>query len=149
MGADDQPEHGLAARLMMMEAGFSKIEARWNRIEMLIILGIVGAILNLVLSASLTSGGAGPHQSTSVITSDASKLASQSARAYLTTADVALREGIAERTVVEYINQGRISPAPEKTGKSWSIAAEYRILPPNAASSGIATLSSSGEEERP
>ncbi len=71
----------------------------------------------------------------------------EAARSYLTTADVALREGIAERTVVEYINQGRISPAPEKTGKSWSIAAQYRILPPNAASGGIATLSSTGEEK--
>lgn len=56
----------------------------------------------------------------------------ESRRVYLTTADIAEREKMAERTVVKYINEGRIQPAPVRSSKGWQIAAEYRILPQSA-----------------
>jgi len=149
MGTDDQPERGMASRLMMTEAGFSKMEAKWNRIEMLIILGIVGAILNLVLSASRTGGSAGSHQSTSVITSDASRMAdsSDSPMTYLTTEEMAKKAGVSPRTILSWIAAPteRFKPMPIETSKGWVFDAECRILPPNAADGGIATLSSAGE----
>lgn len=53
----------------------------------------------------------------------------ESRKTYLTTDDVAARENLAERTVVKYIHEGRLEPAPVKDGKAYRIAAEYRILP--------------------
>jgi hypothetical protein len=52
-----------------------------------------------------------------------------SRKTFLTTADVATRENIAERTVLEWIEQNRLAPAPEKSGRSWVIPVHYRILP--------------------
>ncbi len=46
-----------------------------------------------------------------------------SARTWLTTKDVATREGCDERTVLNYIARGQIVPMPEKDGKSWRISA--------------------------
>lgn len=52
-----------------------------------------------------------------------------SAREYLTVQEVAEREGVTDRTVINWIEEGRIVPAPEKAGKSWAISESFRILP--------------------
>lgn len=59
-----------------------------------------------------------------------------SAKSWLTTKDVATREGITERTVINYIEQGMIEPAPRKTGKAWEIAEHFRIIPKDAENCG-------------
>lgn len=59
----------------------------------------------------------------------------QSRKDYLTTAEVASRENIAERTLLTWIEQGRIQPAPEKSSRAWLIPVNYRIQPPSAAPS--------------
>jgi hypothetical protein len=51
------------------------------------------------------------------------------AKTWLTTKDVAERQGITERTVLNYIESGMIDPAPVKNGKAWEIAENFRILP--------------------
>lgn len=58
------------------------------------------------------------------------------ARTWLTTKDVATREQIDERTVLNYIEQGMIEPAPVKAGKAWQIAANFRIIPKDTESCG-------------
>ena len=58
--------------------------------------------------------------------------APESHKTYLSTADIAARENLAERTVVKYISEGRLDPPPVKDGKAYRIAAEYRILPQGA-----------------
>ena len=58
--------------------------------------------------------------------------APESRKTYLSTADIAARENITERTVVKYISEGRLDPPPVKDGKAYRIAAEYRILPQSA-----------------
>lgn len=58
------------------------------------------------------------------------------ARTWLTTKDVAAREKVDERTVLNYIEQGMIEPAPVKAGKAWQIAAHFRIIPKDAESCG-------------
>ena len=50
-------------------------------------------------------------------------------RDHLTTDEVAEREGVTARTVISWIEQNRIYPAPIKSERAWIIAADYRILP--------------------
>lgn len=52
-----------------------------------------------------------------------------SARDYVTTADIAKRENVTERAVLDWIAEGKIQPMPVKTGKSWAIAKNFRIVP--------------------
>lgn len=52
-----------------------------------------------------------------------------SARDYVTTADIAAQEKVTERAVIDWIAAGRIEPMPVKSGKSWAIAKNFRILP--------------------
>ena len=59
-----------------------------------------------------------------------------SARTWLTTREVAEREGCDERTVINYIAAGQIEPAPVKVGKSWQIAEDFRIVPKDSESGG-------------
>jgi len=59
-----------------------------------------------------------------------------SAKTWLTTKDVAEREGITERTVLNYIENGMIEPTPRKNGKAWVIASHFRIVPNDSESWG-------------
>lgn len=52
-----------------------------------------------------------------------------SARTWLTTQDVAKREGVTDRTVINYIKDDQIFPPPRQEGKAWMIAHNYVILP--------------------
>ena len=83
-----------------------------------------------------TSGGKGVSQSVNVGSTDPNKPLEASAKTWLTTKDVAEREGITERTALNYIEQGMIDPTPRKNGKSWEIAANFRILPNDSESCG-------------
>lgn len=66
----------------------------------------------------------------------AAQEAAATARTWLTTKDVAVREKIDERTVLNYIEQGMIEPAPVKQGKAWQIAAHFRIIPKDSEECG-------------
>lgn len=60
----------------------------------------------------------------------------ESARTWLTTQEVAAREGITDRTVINYIAQKMIDPPPVQMGKAWHIAENYRIIPNNSEKCG-------------
>ena len=62
----------------------------------------------------------------------AGALVKDSAKTWLTTKDVAAREGVTERTVINYIQRGMIEPAPVQNGQSWEIAESFRIVPNEA-----------------
>lgn len=74
-----------------------------------------------------------------------------SAKTWLTTRDVAEREGCDERTVLNYIARGQIVPMPEKDGKSWRIAENFRIIPPPSETGGkvAAKIEPECEEAKP
>lgn len=58
-------------------------------------------------------------------------------RQFLTVAEVAKKEGLSTRTIIDYIEAGRILPSPLRNGtRPWALAADYRILPLTAANSG-------------
>lgn len=132
---DDDSSEGLSARMHMTETTLEKIDATLSKLNWLIIAGVVVGILNIIIGKS---PNASPSQSTSVITGDATDLTSAPAthRTYLTTADVAAKEKVSVREVVDMIAQGEIEPPPEKAGREYRIAAHYRILPHPAASCG-------------
>jgi hypothetical protein len=62
--------------------------------------------------------------------------AEASAKTWLTTKDVAEREGITERTVINYIKDEMIQPPPHFNGKSYEIATDCRIIPKDSEDCG-------------
>lgn len=131
---DDDSSQGLSARMHMTEALVTKIDATLSKLNWLIIAGVLVGLLNLVIGRAPSSA---PSQSTSVITGDATDLSQLAThRTYLTTADVAAKEKVSVREVIDMIAQGEIEPVPEKTGREYRIAANYRILQQPAASCG-------------
>ena len=126
---DDDASDGLSSRMHLMEVTVAKIDGTLAKLNWLIIAGVIVGILNLIINKP----GAAPaaHQSTSVITGDATDAAAELAthRTYLTTADVAKREKISVREVTDMIAHGEIEPPPVKDGREFRIAANYRILP--------------------
>lgn len=85
------------------------------------------------------SGGKGISQSVNVgeVKDATGKLVKESAKTWLTTKDVAEREGITEQTVINYIQKGMIEPTPVMNGKAWEIAANFRIVPNESEECGI------------
>ena len=55
-------------------------------------------------------------------------------RDYLTTEEVAAREGVAARTVTEWAREGKFTPEPVKGERAWQFAADYRVLPQEVVS---------------
>lgn len=60
----------------------------------------------------------------------------KSGKTWLTTQQVAAKEKITDRTVINYIQNGMIEPEPVQIGKSWHIAENYRIIPHDAEKCG-------------
>jgi hypothetical protein len=141
---DDDSSQGLSARMHMTETMLAKIDATLSKLAWLVIAAVLVGILNLVIGKPGTTA---PHQSTSVITGDAQSGpglldaatatgTAQSHRDYLTTADVAAKENVSVREVVDMIAQGEITPPPQKQGREYRITADYRIQPHPAADCG-------------
>lgn len=93
------------------------------------------AVLKMQLAISGSRGNAMTNSVNVGSTGEAETLEA-SARTWLTTREVAEREGCDERTVINYIAAGQIEPAPVKVGKSWQIAENFRIVPKDAESGG-------------
>ena len=72
-------------------------------------------------------------QSVNVNTTSTQPEEEESARTFLTVQEVAEREKVTDRTVLNWIEEGRIVPAPVKQGKAWVITESFRILPHVAA----------------
>lgn len=98
------------------------------------------AVLKMQITMMQASGGKGVSQSVNVgQTGDpATELVEHTSRDYITTADIAAREKVSERAVLEWISAGRIQPQPVKNGKAWTIAKNFRILPQDAEECGQA-----------
>lgn len=87
-----------------------------------------------VLKDRHNRGGGGNISGASINVGKAEDIA-ETGRQYLTVQEVADRESKDERTILLWIEGGRIDPAPIKNGKAWAISEDYRILPQVSANS--------------
>lgn len=127
---DDDSSEGISARMKVAETTLANLDSTLKRINWLLIAGILTGLLNLVIRPI----GSGPTSNQNSVNlgstrADGTELVATTARSYLTTTDLAEKEHVSERTVTDWINQGRIEPSPTKSGKSWIIARNFRILP--------------------
>lgn len=132
---EDDSSTGLSARMRTTEHSLTNIEDGIRKLVWLVITAIVVAVLGLVIRPIQVPSES--HQSTSVITGqkDAATLPA-STKTWLTTTDVAQREKVTERTVINYIESGQIQPPPINAGKEWHIAENFRIIPKTAENCG-------------
>jgi hypothetical protein len=96
-------------------------------------------VLERMAMQKQAGGGTGSgNSSATIITGDAAKLASDQAdkKGYLTTEEFAQMIGKDPRTVLTYIKEGKITPAPVQDGREWRLAANSRLQPQLAANSG-------------
>jgi hypothetical protein len=91
-----------------------------------------------VLKATRSSSGVSQSVNVGEVKDASSALTDgkESAKTWLTTKDVAAREGITERTVINYIHNNMIEPKPRLNGKAWEIAEHFRIIPHDAENCG-------------
>jgi len=89
------------------------------------------AVLKMQVVMMQSSGGGKGAVSQNVNVGKATPPAEmvESARDYVTTADIAAKEQVTERAVLDWIAAGRIEPMPKKEGKAWVIAKNFRIVP--------------------
>jgi len=100
------------------------------RMNILMIIGAISLIFTIVkffLSLNIDNIPTPSTNTNSVQISGADKVNPQ--REYLSTDEVAEREGVSARTITSWIEQCRISPMPIKSDRAWIIAVDYRILP--------------------
>lgn len=127
-GPDDEPEKGIMARVMMTESIALELKSYAQKMMWLLIATVALALFNLVINKPATH--AGSTQSTSVITSDAVKgmgAPTESNRDYLLVSEVATKEGVTERTILNWIKDKLIQPEPTQTSKGWQINKDYMI----------------------
>jgi len=111
-----------------------EIKALKIRVNIILMLGVLSFILT-VLKLLIPTLSAQPHTSPPTNTNSVhigadSKEKPQ--REFLNSDEVGEREGVTSRTVISWIEQGRIEPQPTRNGRAWIIAADYRILPQTA-----------------
>lgn len=108
------------------------IKALKTRVNIILMIGVASFILTVL--KLLVPALAQPHtpstNSNSVQIGADSKENPQ--REFLNSDEVGEREGVTSRTVISWIEQGRIEPQPTRNGRAWTIAAGYRILPQSA-----------------
>ena len=125
----------MAARINNLEENLadSKLMRRVNLvISVLILLGIILTLLAMWRMPSAPVPQQMPSVSGNSVTIGSAGEKPQ--RDWLTSAEVAKREGVAARTVLFWIDRGEITPAPVKNESGdWRIAANYRRLPQIAA----------------
>jgi hypothetical protein len=104
------------------------IRALKIRVNVLLILGILSFILTIakLFIPSLSTNPA-PPSNTNSVQIGGHKPTPQ--REYLSTDEVAEREGVSARTVTSWIEQSRIAPMPIKSDRAWIIDRKYKILP--------------------
>jgi len=112
-----------------MESEIKKLKTQCWRTEFWAVCGLVLGIIKLV-QPMIHQSPVLPTNTNSVQIGAESKEKPQ--REFLNSDEVGEREGVTSRTVISWIEQGRIEPQPTRNGRAWIIAADYRILPQTA-----------------
>lgn len=106
----------------------NEIKALKNRVNAVLAMSAISLFVTILKLAIVVSDSdiQAPSNNNSVQIGD---VKTKPQRDHLTTDEVAEREGVTARTVISWIEQNRIYPAPIKSERAWIIAADYRILP--------------------
>ena len=128
----------LKSEMTHLNRSVDGINANMAWIVRLLIAGIVTALLALVLKPSESGDKNGNHISIGSTAVESLEAKASDHRDWLTVQEVATREGVTDRTILNYIESRRISPTPTKDGREWRIAENFRILPNSAEEVGIA-----------
>jgi len=113
-----------------------KQKANWLAlgVALSVLLNLAKIALHLFLPAGIHVPAAPalpltpPASQNQNVTIGAAGLPNVSQRTFFTTEEVAELEGLSPRTILTYLNTGRLSPAT-KTERAWQIAKEYTINP--------------------
>jgi len=120
-----------------MQEQIKSLNSRMTRLEIYGIASIAIALIKMVSPPMVhqPTQVVPPSNNSSVQISAESAKLSASQKEFLTSADVAAKESVSERTVISYIEAQRIDPPPMRFNgsRAWSIHRDYRILPQNAA----------------
>jgi len=124
-------------RIPIMQEQIKSLNNRMTRLEIYGIASIAIALIKMVSPpmAQPATQVVPPSNNSSVQISAESAKLNASQKEFLTSADVAAKESVSERTVISYIEAQRIDPPPMRFNgsRAWSIHRDYRILPQNAA----------------
>jgi len=121
-----------------IEAMEKKIEGLQRQVAIILAMNALSLLLTIVklfiMTAPEAEKGQPPSNTNSVNISEHAATAPQ--RDYLTTDEVAQREGVTTRTVTTWIDAARFDPQPERNGRAWRISNSYRLLPQIADNCG-------------
>lgn len=135
-GLDGAQERGIVTRMVMVESSVTTINDAAKKIIWLLVGGIVVGLLNLLLTPRVQPGH--PNNNSVSIGGKVSDAEPVSHKSYLTTEEVARKENKTARTIINWIEDGKIDPPPVKDGKSYQISENYRIIPKNSETFGNA-----------
>jgi excisionase family DNA binding protein len=113
----------------------AKIDTLERRIGWIMLMSAISVILGLAKLYIQTSAAAPSQNTNSLNIGPQSAATAGPQRDYLTTEEVATRENVSPRTVLTWIETGRIHPTPTRTGRAWTIAPHYRLQPQFTADS--------------
>lgn len=117
-----------AKRMDEMEIEIKRINRKVNFLIVISAIGTFVTIAKMLLALpSYAPHSPIPTNTNSVQIGAESKEKPQ--REFLNSDEVGEREGVTSRTVISWIEQGRIEPQPTRNGRAWIIAADYKILP--------------------
>ena len=117
----------------------AQIEAIRKEVRLTKWITIGGALISIACRFIAPTHAAGTPANTNSVQIGEAPASLPSGREFLNVAEVAAREGLSPRTITEYIQSGRIDPAPTRNGsRAWAISVDYRIHPLTAALSGEA-----------
>jgi len=125
----------LQTRMATMEAAFKKLQT-WILISTSI--GLIAALARMVehgheKPTPIQQAVPQPAPTTNTAEGGSVKIGLSdgidSQKTYLTTREVADKEGVSQRPVNAWILEGRVDPKPEQSDRAWHIAVDYRIMP--------------------
>jgi hypothetical protein len=113
----------------------AKIDHLERRIGWIMLMSAISVLLGLAKLYIQTSAATAPSQNTNSLNIGPQSAVTAPQRDYLTTEEVATRENVSPRTVLTWIETGRIQPTPTRAGRAWTIAPHYRLQPQFTADS--------------
>jgi len=134
MDLESEKIEEMQAKIETLEADLVAMKSKIDGLRLLMWLNIALSVVFGLVKFLMAGHGGAPSSASgnSVQIGTAPTVVPQ--RDYLTTEEVAAREGVAARTVTEWAREGKFTPEPVKGERAWQFAADYRVLPQEVVS---------------